>query len=52
MRCWKGPPATVQVFLESVAAYLEKEGKNDLSSKAKRLIPEVSEYYKRGGEKE
>jgi nitrogen fixation NifU-like protein len=46
------PPATVQVFLESVAGYFEKEGKNDLSSKAKRLIPQISEYYKRGVEKE
>ncbi len=46
------PPATVQVFLESIAAYLEKEGKKDLSSKAKGLIPQISEYYKRGDEKE
>jgi nitrogen fixation NifU-like protein len=46
------PPATVQVFLESIAGYLEKEGKNDLSSKAKCLIPQISEYYKRGEEKE
>jgi nitrogen fixation NifU-like protein len=46
------PPATVQVFLESIAGYLEREGKNDLSSKAKRLIPQISEYYKRGEEKE
>ncbi len=44
------PPATVQVFLESISAYLEKEGKNDLSSKAKGLIPQISEYYKRGEE--
>jgi nitrogen fixation NifU-like protein len=46
------PPATVQVFLESIAGYLEKEGKNELSSRAKRLIPQISEYYKRGEEKE
>jgi len=45
------PPATVQVFLESIAGYFEKEGKNELSSKAKRLIPRISEYYKRGEEK-
>jgi nitrogen fixation NifU-like protein len=44
------PPATVQVFLESISGYLEKEGKTDLSSKAKTLIPQISEYYKRGEE--
>jgi nitrogen fixation NifU-like protein len=46
------PPATVQVFLESIAGYLEKEGKNELSSRTRRLIPQISEYYKRGEEKE
>lgn len=46
------PPATVQVFLESIAGYLEREGKNELASRAKGLIPLVSEYYKRGEEKE
>ena len=46
------PPATVQVFLESIAGYFEREGKNELSSRAKRLIPLISEYYKRGVEKE
>lgn len=46
------PPATVQVFLESIAGYLEKEGRADLSSRAKNLIPQISEYYKRGEEKE
>jgi nitrogen fixation NifU-like protein len=46
------PPATVQVFLESIAGYLEREGKTALSSRAKSLIPEISEYYKRGEEKE
>ena len=46
------PPATVQVFLESIARYFENEGKNELSLRAKRLIPEISEYYKRGEEKE
>jgi hypothetical protein len=30
----------------------EKEGKIELSSRAKRLIPQISEYYKRGEEKE
>jgi nitrogen fixation NifU-like protein len=46
------PPATVQVFLESIAGYLEREGKIALSSRAKSLIPQISEYYKRGEEKE
>jgi hypothetical protein len=46
------PPATVQVFLESVAGYFQKEGKMELSSRAKRLIPQISEYYKRGQEEE
>ena len=46
------PPATVQVFLESISGYLEREGETELSSKAKTLIPQISEYYKRGEEKE
>ncbi len=46
------PPATVQVFLESISGYLEKEGKIELRSRAKSLIPKISEYYKRGEEKE
>jgi len=46
------PPATVQVFLESITGYLEKVGQADLSSRAKSLIPKISEYYKRGEEKE
>ncbi len=46
------PPATVQVFLEAITGYLEKEGKADLSLRAKSLIPQISEYYKRGDEKE
>jgi nitrogen fixation NifU-like protein len=46
------PPATVQVFLESISGYLEKEGKIELRSRAKSLIPKISEYYKRGQEKE
>jgi nitrogen fixation protein NifU and related proteins len=46
------PPATVQVFLEAITGYLEKEGKTELSSRAKSLIPKISEYYKRGEEKE
>jgi nitrogen fixation protein NifU and related proteins len=44
------PPATVQVFLESITGYLEKEGKTELSLRAKTLIPTISEYYKRGKE--
>jgi nitrogen fixation NifU-like protein len=46
------PPATVQVFLEAISGYLEKEGKIELSSRAKRLLPQISEYYRRGEEKE
>jgi nitrogen fixation NifU-like protein len=46
------PPATVQVFLEAMTKYLEKQGKLPLSSRVKNLIPLVSEYYKRGDEKE
>jgi nitrogen fixation NifU-like protein len=44
------PPATVQVFLEAIAEYMEKEGKIQLSSRTKGLIPLVSDYYKRGEE--
>jgi nitrogen fixation NifU-like protein len=46
------PPATVQVFLELIAGYLQREGKIALSSRAKSLIPQISEYYKRGEEEE
>jgi nitrogen fixation NifU-like protein len=46
------PPATVQVFLEAIHGYLEREGKTGLSLRAKGLIPKMSEYYKRGEEKE
>ena len=46
------PPATVQVFLESITGYLEREGRTDLSSRAKSLVPKISEYYKRGKEEE
>ncbi|NWF93730.1 MAG: iron-sulfur cluster assembly scaffold protein [Syntrophaceae bacterium] len=42
------PPATVQVFLEAVSRYLEKEGEAQMSSRIKGLIPKVSEYYQRG----
>jgi nitrogen fixation NifU-like protein len=41
------PPATVQVFLEAMAAYHEKEGNPHISSRIKGLIPLVSSYYKR-----
>jgi nitrogen fixation NifU-like protein len=44
------PPATVQVFLEATAEYLGKEGKPEMSSRIKGLIPLVSNYYKRGEE--
>lgn len=42
------PPATVQAFLEAIAGYFEKEGETQLSSRIKGLIPQVSDYYKRG----
>ena len=44
------PPATVQVFLEAIAEYMGKEGKAQLRSRIKGLIPLVSDYYKRGEE--
>ena len=46
------PPATVQVFFEAISGYLEKEGKTQLRSRIKGLVPQVSDYYKRGKEKE
>ena len=45
------PPATVQVFLEAMADYLGKDGKPELSSRTRTLIPLISDYYKRGEEK-
>ena len=42
------PPATVQVFLEAIAEYSEKEGQKEFSSRVKRLIPLISKYYQRG----
>jgi len=44
------PPATVQVFLEAIAAYYEKEGKPQISSKIRGFVSLVSAYYKRGEE--
>jgi nitrogen fixation NifU-like protein len=44
------PPAAVQVFLEAIAGYMEKEGETPLSSRIKNLIPLISSYYKRGEE--
>jgi nitrogen fixation NifU-like protein len=44
------PPATVQVFLEAISGYLEREGETEWSSRAKSLILKISEYYKRGEE--
>ncbi|MGD0916065.1 MAG: iron-sulfur cluster assembly scaffold protein [Thermodesulfobacteriota bacterium] len=46
------PPATVQVFLEAVAEYWGKEEQLQLSSRVRKMIPLVSDYYKRGDEKE
>lgn len=45
------PPATVQVFLEAISGYLEREGASILSMRTKGLTPKVSEYYKRGEER-
>lgn len=42
------PPATVQVFLEAISQYLSKIGDIERSSRAKRLIPQISEFYRRG----
>lgn len=42
------PPATVQVFLEAISQYLSKIGEIERSSRAKRLIPQISEFYRRG----
>jgi NifU-like protein involved in Fe-S cluster formation len=42
------PPATVQVFLEAIAEYSGKEGETQFSSRIKRLVPLISNYYKRG----
>lgn len=44
------PPATVQVFLEAIAEYFGNEGRPELSSRIKALVPLISDYYKRGGE--
>jgi nitrogen fixation NifU-like protein len=46
------PPATVQVFLEAMAGYSEKEGEDQFSLRIKSLIPLVSDYYKRGEKEE
>jgi nitrogen fixation NifU-like protein len=45
------PPATVEVFLEAMAQYWGKEGRAELSSRTRALIPLISDYYKRGEEK-
>lgn len=46
------PPATVQVFLEAISEYLEKEKQFEFSKSIKELIPLVSDFYRRGGEGE
>lgn len=46
------PPAMVQVFLEALVQYIEKEGPSQRGAKIKGLIPLVSDYYKRGEESE
>ena len=42
------PPATVQVFFEAIAGYLEKAGEIEYGLRMERLISLVSVYYKRG----
>jgi nitrogen fixation NifU-like protein len=42
------PPATVQVFLEAMAEYSEKEGDILFSLRVKKLIPLIANYYQRG----
>ena len=42
------PPATIQVFLEAIAEYLEKKGDLQMNSRIRSLLPLVSIYYKRG----
>jgi nitrogen fixation NifU-like protein len=44
------PPATVQAFLEAVVQHQEKQGKSQIASRIKKLIPLVDKYYKRGRE--
>lgn len=44
------PPATVQVFLEAISEYMEKEKQFQLSMRIRKMIPLVSDYYKRGEE--
>jgi nitrogen fixation NifU-like protein len=44
------PPATVQVFLQAISEYFERGGDTQFSSRIKRLIPLISDYYKRGEE--
>jgi nitrogen fixation NifU-like protein len=46
------PPATVQAFLDACSQYLDQEGETGLSARIKKLIPLVSQYYKRGREKD
>jgi nitrogen fixation NifU-like protein len=42
------PPATVQAFFQAVEEYLRKRGETQLTSRINRLVPLISEYYKRG----
>ncbi len=46
------PPATVQVFLEAMANYLEQERKVELGLRARALIPVIANYYKRGAKED
>jgi len=46
------PPATVQVFLEAISEYMEKEKQFDISTRIRKMIPLVFDYYKRGEKEE
>jgi nitrogen fixation NifU-like protein len=46
------PPATVQAFLEAILQYSENQGKAQVASKIKKLIPLVAKYYERGKKEE
>lgn len=43
---------SIRRMAELIAGYLKKEGKKELSLRARSLIPEISEFYRRDEEKE
>ncbi len=42
------PPATVQAFLEAVGKHAQAGGNVELGLAVQKLLPRVSEYYRRG----